>query len=80
MSTYRIESKAGLVFGEYEGETPEQAFAAMVADGGPGNEGTIEDWIVREVSDLKTLLDALETAEQTYSKAFAAVLAKAKPD
>lgn len=57
MSTWQIESKAGVIYGEYEGETPEAAFAAMVDDmGGPaedcdGNplEGTPEDWFIREV-------------------------------
>ena len=55
--TYWIESRAGVVYGEYPGDTPEEAFAAMVEDaGGPavdsdGNpvEGTLADWIIIEV-------------------------------
>lgn len=46
--TYQIESKDGTIFGSYEGETPEEAFAAMVADGMGDTEtaGTADDWII----------------------------------
>lgn len=47
-----ISSKAGQVFGLYKGETAEEAFAAMVADGGgtvgDDSVGTADDWIIRE--------------------------------
>ena len=48
MSKFLIESKAGVYFGAYDGETAEEAFAAMVTDGGgsDGAEGTAEDWII----------------------------------
>ena len=56
MKKWQITSKAGVVFGVYEGETPEEAFAAMVADGGDACDvdgrstaGTVDDWIIREV-------------------------------
>lgn len=50
MTTYRIESKAGVIFGTYHGATPDEAFAAMVADGGEGAEGSAADWIITEVA------------------------------
>lgn len=66
MTHYQIESKAGIVYGIYEGDTPEQAFAAMVAEaGGPAEdsdgapvEGTPADWIIRKVDchELTALL------------------------
>jgi hypothetical protein len=50
MTKYQIESKAGEVFGTYEGDTPEEAFAAMCVEAGdePGSEasGTAQDWII----------------------------------
>jgi hypothetical protein len=49
MPYFQIESRAGAVFGIYEGETPEDAFAAMVADAGAGAEGTAADWIIDSV-------------------------------
>lgn len=52
MTRYTIESRAGVLYGVYEGDTPEAAFAAMVADGGGhvGDEhvGTAADWLIRE--------------------------------
>ena len=50
MPYFQIESRAGAVFGIYEGETPEDAFAAMVADAGAGAEGTAADWIIAAIS------------------------------
>lgn len=54
MSKYQIESTAGVIFGVYEGETPEDAFAAMCADAGdePGSEaaGSAADWLISEVT------------------------------
>lgn len=54
--TYQISSKAGVDFGLYSGETPEAAFAAMVAEGGDGTDadgnstaGSMADWITEEV-------------------------------
>lgn len=49
---WKIESKAGVVYGVYEGETAEAAFAAMIADGGEsdGAEGAAADWIITEVA------------------------------
>lgn len=59
MSSYYIESKAGVIFGIYEGDTPEGAFAAMVADAGDGVDtdgsstaGTADDWIIIDVIDV----------------------------
>ena len=57
MKRYEIASKGGESFGIYEGNTPEEAWAAMVEDaGGPGTdddgkplEGTPADWIIVEV-------------------------------
>jgi len=53
MPTFHIESKAGVVYGEYVAETAEEAFRAMLADAGssPDDEaaGTMDDWIIREV-------------------------------
>lgn len=56
MKKFRITSKAGVVYGVYEGETPEEAFSAMIADGcdgcnvdGRSTAGTVDDWIIREV-------------------------------
>jgi hypothetical protein len=59
MKLFRIESKAGVDFGVYPGETAQEAFDAMLADAGAVDSvlsedgkpvaGTIEDWIVREV-------------------------------
>ena len=54
MKSYRIESKAGVVYGDYEGDSPEQAFAAMVADGAGDDEtaGTAADWIITEIAPV----------------------------
>ena len=51
MSKFQITSKAGADFGVYGGATAEEAFAAMVADGGSsdGAEGTAADWHITEV-------------------------------
>jgi hypothetical protein len=48
MQTFLIESKAGVFLGEYRGETPEEALAAMAADGGITEEtlGTVADYII----------------------------------
>lgn len=50
MGTYRIVSRAGVDYGCYRGETPEEAFAAMCVDAGdePGSDtaGTVTDWTV----------------------------------
>lgn len=48
---YQIESRDGAIFGTYEGTTPAQAFAAMVADGNGDAEtaGTVDDWIVTPI-------------------------------
>lgn len=58
MNAYRISSKAGVDFGVYEGDTPEAAFAAMVAEGGDGvdseggsTSGSIGDWVIDPVVD-----------------------------
>lgn len=64
MNAYRISSKAGVDFGVYEGDTPEAAFAAMVAEGGDGvdseggsTSGSIGDWIIEPVSDAEAFVD-----------------------
>ena len=46
MSKYQIESKAGVVYGIYEGETEADAFKAMVEEAGTGAEGTPDDWLI----------------------------------
>lgn len=53
MNSYQIESKSGVVYGVYQGATPEAAFRAMVEDGGAGTntsgeptEGLAGDWII----------------------------------
>lgn len=50
---YQIESGDGTVYGIYEAETPEAAFAAMVKDGMGDTEtaGTAEDWIITPVDE-----------------------------
>lgn len=54
MSTYQIESRAGVVYGTYEGDTPKGAFLAMLADSGDTygepQVGTEDDWIIKEVA------------------------------
>jgi hypothetical protein len=51
---YRIESKAGMDMGIYEGSTPEEAVRAMIADGdgeyGSESAGTVDDYLVEEVA------------------------------
>ena len=53
MNKYQIESRAGVVFGIYEGATPRDAFLAMLAEAGGeyGAEhvGTEADWIITHV-------------------------------
>lgn len=53
MPLYHIESKAGLVYGEYEAETARDAWLAMLVDAGSGEDddmaGRMADWIVVEV-------------------------------
>ena len=51
MNIYRIESRDGTVFGDYQGATPEDAFWSMVADGNGDAEtaGTPDDWIITPV-------------------------------
>jgi hypothetical protein len=52
--TYQIESKDGTVYGTYAGDTPEEAFAAMLEDAGGSTEttdgtpaeGHADDWII----------------------------------
>ena len=46
MPYFQIESRAGAVFGVYEGVTPEDAFATMVSYAGAGAEGAAADWII----------------------------------
>ncbi|TQV63948.1 MAG: hypothetical protein FNT29_06105 [Halothiobacillaceae bacterium] len=47
---FTIESRAGVVFGFYPGETPKEAFLAMLADSGDDygspTAGTEDDWII----------------------------------
>ena len=59
MRKFCIQSKAGVICGIYEGDTPTAAFEAMVADVGDGYDvdgrrtaGTVDDWIVIEVVDV----------------------------
>lgn len=59
MSKFYIESKAGVIFGIYGGDTPAEAFEAMVADAGDGHDvdgrrsaGTPDDWTILEVVDV----------------------------
>lgn len=58
---YQIESKDGTIYGTYEGDTPDQAFAAMVA-AGVGDEdtaGTADDWIITPLDAWVALWDEL---------------------
>jgi hypothetical protein len=61
MARFQIESKAGVVYGVYEGDTSEQAFAAMCADAGDetGSEaaGSAADWIIRPVETYSVVED-----------------------
>lgn len=61
MVKYLIASKAGGAYGIYEGGTAEEAFDAMVADGGGEiggpTVGTAEDWIISEAPDDAVMLD-----------------------
>lgn len=64
MSKFRITSKAGVEFGVYEGETREEAFAAMVADAGDGVDdagnrtaGSAAHWIIEEVEQWEAWED-----------------------
>ena len=59
MRKFCIQSKAGIVWGIYEANTPEEAFEALVAEAGDGYDvdgnrtaGTVDDWIVIEVVDV----------------------------
>jgi hypothetical protein len=59
MRKFCIQSKAGVICGIYEGDTPTAAFEAMVADVGDGYDvdgrrtaGTVDDWIVVEIMDV----------------------------
>jgi hypothetical protein len=59
MRKFCIQSKSGVICGIYEGDTPEAAFEAMVADVGDGYDvdgrrtaGTVDDWIVVEIMDV----------------------------
>lgn len=56
MLKFQIESKAGVVFGVYEGQTAEDALNAMIKEAGSGESvdgndtaGSIADWIITEV-------------------------------
>ena len=56
MSKYQIESKAGAIFGVWEADSEEAAFAAMVEEAGDGvycdgnsTAGTAADWIIKMV-------------------------------
>lgn len=57
MSKWIIESKAGVIYGTYEGETAKDAFLAMLEDAGSAKDygephvGTEADWIITEVDD-----------------------------
>ena len=79
MNTYRIESKAGVIFGDYSGNSPEEAFAAMIADvGGPATdangdpvEGLPSDWHITPVvrfyaTKQKDSLYSIEDGEVRY--------------
>lgn len=54
---YQIESKAGVIFGIYEGADKKEAFLAMLRDSGDEGDygaphvGTEDDWIITEVED-----------------------------
>lgn len=57
MSKWIIESKAGAVFGVYEGETKRDAFMAMLDESGDAGAygeahvGTEADWIIKPAAD-----------------------------
>ena len=64
-NTYRIISKTGgNSFGEYVADSPEDAFAAMIAEGGDAEDtdgnsavGTMADWIIEEVEEWEAWMD-----------------------
>ena len=47
MAVFQVYSKAGLNFGRWEAETPEDAIAALNSEA--GGESTPKDWIIEEV-------------------------------
>lgn len=60
MNTYRIENTfSGQVFGDYEGETPEQAVQAMLDDAGYDGPASPDIEAVRLISEA----EAIELAE-----------------
>lgn len=54
---YQIESRAGVIFGIYEGATEKEAFMAMLRDSGDEGQygepqvGTEADWIITAADD-----------------------------
>lgn len=66
---YRIKSKAGVVFGIYEGDTPEQAAEALAIDAGYDSvaeeaevlgkspEQLFDDLFIEEVSEIESIID-----------------------
>jgi len=52
MNRYQIESRAGVIFGVYEGEARRDAFLAMLAEAGgeygAPHVGTEADWIITQ--------------------------------
>ncbi len=50
---YQISSKAGVYHGIYKGDTPEDAFLAMLRDAGYDKPedvtGTVDDWIIKPI-------------------------------
>jgi hypothetical protein len=60
MNAYRISSTSGVVYGIYEGDTPEEAFRAMARDGGADPDdpddpvGRPEDWIIEEIDPVES--------------------------
>ena len=69
MKKFRIESKAGVVFGIYEADTPEQAAEALSIDAGYASraeeadtlgktvEQLFDDLIITEVSEIESVID-----------------------
>lgn len=70
MQTYQIESKSGVIYGTYDGLTAEDAFFAMVADGGQGEEGSVETWIITEFAPVEWMRNAGKEASAWFRKEY----------
>lgn len=56
MTTYKITSKAGIEFGEYEGATPEDAIREMHSEAGYATDEAIESALGKSFGELASEL------------------------